>query len=178
MKRAGDILTKIFDEEFMHKAGGYSALFSCWKDLTEKNGIPSAAGHSSIKSIEKGIVWIEVDHPGWNQILQTKQGKLLYDFRRRFPEMEISGISIMLSKPGSPVYTPPGNEPDTAVGINAAGIDAAVNGAGIYGAPEIPPPPALDVHNGSSGYDAIEDEALREILKNLEKKISKRKSVK
>ena len=101
VKRAGDVLSAIFDESFMRQAGGYSALFSCWKDLMEKNGIAAAADHSWIKSMEKGIVWLEVDHPGWKQILQTKESELLSDFRRRFPDMEISGISVTLCRPGT-----------------------------------------------------------------------------
>jgi hypothetical protein len=108
MKRAGDVLSALFDESFMRQAGGYSALFSCWKDLTEKNGIAAAGDHSWIKSMEKGIVWLEVDHPGWKQILQTKESKLLSDFQRRFPDMDISGISIALCRPGArPVSVAP-----------------------------------------------------------------------
>jgi len=101
MKRIGDLITSVFDENMMDKADGYSVFFSCWKDMTEKNGIPAAATHSWIKSLDKGLVWIEVDHPGWKQILQTKERKLLYDFRYRFPSMRISGISIMLCRPGT-----------------------------------------------------------------------------
>jgi len=100
MKRIGDIITSVFDENMMDKADGYSVFFSCWKDITEKNGIPAAATHSWIKSIDNGLVWIEIDHPGWKQIIQTKERKLLYDFRYRFPKMGISGISIMLRRPG------------------------------------------------------------------------------
>jgi hypothetical protein len=101
MKRVGDLLTAIFDEKFLEKTRGYSAFFDCWEDLMLKNGIAAAAGHSWIKSAEKGLVWIEVDHPGWKQILQTKESKLLHDFRYRFPDMGISGISIVLCKPGT-----------------------------------------------------------------------------
>jgi len=99
MKRIGDVLSTIFDEKLMKKADGYSAFFSCWKDLTAKNGITAAADHSWIKSLDRGLVWVEVDHPGWKQILQTKESKLLSDFRYRFPEMDISGISIVLYRP-------------------------------------------------------------------------------
>jgi hypothetical protein len=101
MRRVGDVLSAIFDNGLMEKAQEYSAFFSCWKDLAEKNGIAAASDHSWIKSLERGLVWIEVDHPGWKQILQTKESKLLSDFRRRFPEMDISGISIMLCRPGT-----------------------------------------------------------------------------
>jgi hypothetical protein len=101
MRRVGDVLTAIFDDGVMNKVRGYSAFFSCWKDLTEKNGIAAASDHSWIKSLDRGLVWIEVDHPGWKQILQTKESKLLSDFRYRFPEMDISGISIVLYRPGN-----------------------------------------------------------------------------
>ena len=99
MKRAGEIFSSIFDEKQTKKAGEYSAFFSCWKDLVEKNGIAAAAAHSHIKLVENGLVWIEVDHPGWKQILQTKKSKLLSDFHYRFPKMNISGISIVLCRP-------------------------------------------------------------------------------
>jgi hypothetical protein len=99
MKRVGDVISAIFDEALVKKAKGYSAFFSCWKDLTEKNGIAAAADHTCIKSLERGLVWIEVDHPGGKQILQTKESKLLSDFRYRFPEIEISGISIIPRRP-------------------------------------------------------------------------------
>ena len=100
MKRIGDVLSAIFDENLLQKAEGYSAFFSCWKDITEKNGIAAAADYSRIKKLERGIVWIEVDHPGWKLTLQTKQSKLLLDFQYRFPKLDISGISIILGKPG------------------------------------------------------------------------------
>jgi predicted nucleic acid-binding Zn ribbon protein len=105
MKTAGDILSALFDERMMKKAQGYSRLFDSWTDITQKNGIAAAADHSRIKELDKGILLIETDHPGWKQIIQTKQSKLLNDFRRRFPDMNISGISLMLGRgePPQPV---------------------------------------------------------------------------
>jgi hypothetical protein len=99
MKSAGEILSVLFDEHFVKKAQDYSRLFDSWKDITAKNGIAAAADHSSIKDLDNGILLIEMDHPGWKQILQTKQSKFLNDFRYRFPELEITGISLVLSKP-------------------------------------------------------------------------------
>jgi len=98
MKTAGEILSALFDKQFVEKAQGYSNLFDSWVDITEKNGIGSAAAHSRIKDLDRGVLLIEMDHPGWKQILQTKQSKLLNDFRYRFPKMDITAISLMLSK--------------------------------------------------------------------------------
>ena len=99
MKRAGDILSALFDEKFMKKAGEYSDLVSCWKDLAEENGIAAAADHSRIKNLNRGIVLLEADHPGWKQIIKTKESALLAGLRRRFPDMGISGLSVVLGKP-------------------------------------------------------------------------------
>jgi len=96
MKTAGEILSVLFDEKFMKKAQDASELFSSWADITEKNGMASAGDHSRIKDLNKGVILIEVDHPGWKQILQTKQSKFLHDFRYRFPELNIEGVSFIL----------------------------------------------------------------------------------
>jgi len=153
MKRVGDVLSAIFDEGLMKKARSYSTLFSCWQDLTQKNGIAAAADHSWIKSLDRGLVWIEVDHPGWKQILQTKESKLLSDFRYRFPEMDISGISIMLCKPGASNQAYP-ESAEPAVPEK-------------YPLPEEPQPAPP-----AEGYSAIKDEALKEVLMRLEKSVA------
>jgi hypothetical protein len=154
MRRVGDVLSTIFDNGLMEKVQEYSAFFSCWKDLAEKNGIAAASDHSWIKSLERGLVWIEVDHPGWKQILQTKESKLLSDFRRRFPEMDISGISIMLCRAGTrPVNT--GIEPSAEPVMTE----------------KHPHPPDLEPIPAAEGYDAIKEGTLKDTLMRLEQRI-------
>jgi len=152
MKTAGSILSALFDEQFMKKAEGVSKLFDSWTDITEKNGIAAASAHSRIKDLDRGILLVEMDHPGWKQILQTKQSKLLNDFRRRFPELNISGISLML---GGQSYSE----------SQKVELSAAV---------EEEPPETEQTANESAaqGYDAIKDEGLKETLKKLEQSIA------
>jgi hypothetical protein len=155
MRRIGDVLSTILDEDMLTKAREYSAFFACWKDLTEKNGIAAAADHSWIKNMERGIVWIEVDHPGWKQMLQTKESKLLSDFHRRFPEMDISGISIMLCRPGT--------RPQSA--------DSVAESA----EPEkYPLPPDPEPLLSGEGFDAIKEGPLKDALMRLEQGIASR----
>jgi hypothetical protein len=146
MKTAGDIISALFDERFMKKAQGYSKLFDSWEDITAKNGIASAAAHSRIKDLDRGVLLVEMDHPGWKQILQTKQSKLLNDFRYRFPELDISGISLILGR----------NE--TQQDTEKITKEPAVEIATEQEQPEQIP---------SKGYDAIEDESFKKMLKNL-----------
>jgi len=166
MKTAGDILSTLFDAQFMKKAQSYSKFFDSWNDITAKNGIAAAAAHSHIKDLDNGILLIEMDHPGWKQILQTKQSNLLNDFRTRFPELDISGISLILGK----------SEPDSE------SQDAVLHN---------PTPQFSDLHDTAqenkeeqlnenilqsavTGLDAIKDEDFKETLKRLGQSIEKR----
>jgi len=117
MKKAGDIVSALlrekFGSEFMDTARLTSGLFSSWAQIIkeawpqsrqENSGnpgledIPAAAIHSRVKELERGILLIEADHPGWVQILQTKQGGLLSAVQRRYPELNIRSITFNLSR--------------------------------------------------------------------------------
>jgi hypothetical protein len=94
MKKAGDLLSAIFDEKIMKKAQTYHDLFSSWESIAGE----SIAAHSRIVELERFVLLIEADHPGWIQILQTKQNDLLKKVCRSFPELKINGIAFRLSR--------------------------------------------------------------------------------
>jgi hypothetical protein len=166
MKTAGEILSTLFDEQFMKKAQGYSKLFDSWVDITAKNGIASAADHSRIRELDRGILLVETDHPGWKQILQTKQSKLLNDFRRRFPDMDISAISLMLSRDLSR------SEPETDEKTKTEIVEEPP----MPDTAETTEQPAIE-EPSASGYDAIRDRAFREKLIKLGESIAEREKV-
>ena len=111
MRKAGDILNELlreqFGPEFMEAARTSSDLFSSWeqivsevlpRDLSTNSDQDNAAAHSRIKDFDRGVLLIEADHPGWIQILQTKQGELLSAFQKRYPKMDIKSLNIKLSR--------------------------------------------------------------------------------
>jgi predicted nucleic acid-binding Zn ribbon protein len=98
VKRAGELLSSFLDKRFLKKARNYKDLFSCWDILTEENHIAAAAAHSRIRELEGTLLLVEADHPGWIQILQTKQRELLEGIVWRFPDLTITGISFRLSR--------------------------------------------------------------------------------
>jgi hypothetical protein len=161
MKTAGDILSLLFDERFVNKAQGYSKLIDSWSDITDKNGIASAADHSRIKDLDRGILLVETDHPGWKQIIQTKQSKLLHDFRIRFPELYISGISLMLGK----------QQPEKAAEI----VESLLEDNQPFVVEE---PQQNNTGAPSSGLDAIKDEDFKASLKKLGQTIAENKKKK
>ncbi|MDR1126678.1 MAG: DUF721 domain-containing protein [Treponema sp.] len=98
MVRAGELLSVLFDERLAEKVRNMTKLFASWKTITIEERIASAFDHSYIAEFERNVLLIEADHPGWIQILQTKQQGLLDNFQRRFPTMGVRGISFRLSR--------------------------------------------------------------------------------
>jgi len=112
MRKAGDIISGLFKqrfgEDFMENARLSAEMFSSWEKTVcqvwprgedQKNeDIPAAAVHSRIRELERGVLFVEADHPGWIQILQTKQAELLVAIQRSCPKFDIRGIAFRLSK--------------------------------------------------------------------------------
>jgi len=179
MKTAGDILSALFDERFVKKAQGYSKFFDSWMDITAKNGIAAAGDHSRIKDLDRGVVVIEMDHPGWKQILQTKQSKLLNDFRIRFPELDISGISLILgrSEPQEEIH-----EKEFSPRRQDAKEEEKQNNNPSF-TNSVPPcceplgSMGVNSYENNVGIDAIKDEEFKEKLKNLGESINAREKL-
>ena len=180
MKTAGDVLSNLFDERFMKKAQSYSKLFDSWKDITAKNGIAAAADHSRIKELDRGILLLETDHPGWKQILQTKQSKLLNDFRMRFPQLEISGISLMLgrSEPSLQDITQMHKDSESSTeredSLSAMKSPESENSHSLISASSVPSCLRESNFENNSSYESIEDEEFKEVLKKLGQNITER----
>ena len=156
MKKAGELLSAFLDEKVLNAAREYSALFSSWQSIAGDK----LAAHSRIRELERSIVLVEADHPGWIQILQTKEKDLLDALRRRFPEQSITGISFRLSRePSELSINPPAAsqpEPDAADDPPSVAVDSSETvGSDAVGDP----------------YEKIKDEHFRETLKRLEESI-------
>ncbi|MDR1031244.1 MAG: DUF721 domain-containing protein [Treponema sp.] len=152
MKKAGELLSFFFDEKTLDKAQGYSELFAFWASAVKTHKIASAVDHSRIVECERHVLLIEADHPGWIQLLQTKQRELLRTFRGRFPD--ITGISFRLSR-----------KPMQAV--QAEGIEDPVEPKTLPVLQETYSPKASE----TSLYDTFEDPELQETLKHLKQGI-------
>jgi hypothetical protein len=152
------------------KAHEYSRLFNVWAALTKKHGIAAAADHSRIRDISKDILFIDADHPGWIQILQTKEHKLLEDLQNTFPDLGIGGIAFKLSR--TPFDGAEAGESD-AVPDRAA--DAAEDAPAAEPAAEEPAAvTGAGRGEGEASVDNIKDEGLKAALKSLEQSINQK----
>jgi hypothetical protein len=147
VKKIGELLSAFFDEDTIEKARGYNDLFSSWGDIAGEN----IAAHSRIVELEKSVLRIEADHPGWIQILQIRQKGLLNRVCRKFPALNITGISFRLSRnPGTPVRSERDAEPDA---LKETESTEAV--------------PEITAENLQELYAKIKDDELRESLKRI-----------
>ena len=161
MKRAGELLSAFLDEGILKKAKGYHDLFSTWKSIAGDH----IGAHSRIVELERSVLLIEADHPGWIQILQMKQRLLLNAVRRRFPELSIAGISFRLSRDPERDFQ---QEPVQHEERNQTEEQQPVP------KPEDAPPP-LDDHADKRSkqnlYENISSQEFKETLMRLEKSI-------
>jgi hypothetical protein len=102
IKKARDVIPEFLDSYIMRDARKIGALFASWEFAAEELKIAGLADHARIAELERNIVIIEADHPGWIQILQTKRREMIAGFKLKFPELNITGVSFRLSKGAIP----------------------------------------------------------------------------
>ena len=105
MKKIGDIFSEFFKENFGKSFEEYNrkSIFSSWEKIINEawpqdDEVHPAAAHSKIRELDKGVLLVEADHPGWVQTLGTKKAELLLAAQNQFPELEIKSINIRLSR--------------------------------------------------------------------------------
>jgi hypothetical protein len=154
MKKVGDLLQHFLDENIMKKAQEYSGIFSSWASIAGDQ----CAAHSRISDLKGTLLIVEADHPGWVQILQTRQAELLKSIQKRNSNLTITGISFRLSKEQN--QTQQENLQKINQNIETILEDETEN-----------PQEQIDASNL---YDKIHDEDFKESLKKLEESIKMR----
>jgi hypothetical protein len=177
MKTIGDLLALVLNKEIQVKVTGQAKLKSNWNmivekayagnlsvvnedredndhhnEIFEKNRINArrAADHSRIAYIKNDVLFIEADHQGWIQILQTMRKKIIEIINREYSSLSIRSIAFLLV-----------NDVNSAVSDNKK----------ICNEPEIKEYKQANEHN-EEAYKNIKDDNLKSILIRLEDRIS------
>jgi predicted nucleic acid-binding Zn ribbon protein len=88
VKKVGDLLKEYLREKGWLSGSPYDPLFSEWPKIAGE----SLARHTRLVDVQKGILLVEVDHPGWLQMLKLRQAGLLEAARRAAPQAAVDGI--------------------------------------------------------------------------------------
>jgi predicted nucleic acid-binding Zn ribbon protein len=91
-RRVGDLLREFLREKGWLGSNPYEGLFRGWPQIAGG----ALAGHARLADVRGGLLIVEVDHPGWVQMVQLRQRTLLEAARRTVPGLRIDGIRIRL----------------------------------------------------------------------------------
>jgi len=98
MKKAGEILKSLLERSHSGPGGAYSSLFNGWPAVA---GV-SLAEHSRILDVQNSCLLVEVDHPGWNQMLQVRKNEILRRLRKDYPQLGIRELKVRVSQKLTP----------------------------------------------------------------------------
>ena len=90
MRKIGDILKEYLAQKGWLGGNPYSPLFLDWKAIVGE----TLADHCRIADVRDGILLLEVDHPGWVQMIQLKKPSLLASARNAAPRARIEDIKV------------------------------------------------------------------------------------
>ena len=165
-KSARELVAKLFRSVDSSAGRQYVALHQNWQSLV---GIDLAA-HSEPVDIRRDALVVELDHPGWMQMLQMQERRLVQRLRRDFPELAIKTLQMRLK-----------NEPDAREQAVEQPVEqtpeqtpeqAAKQAGEAKREPERSKKREQPEH--SEGLDRIDDPELRERLERLGKMIAER----
>ncbi len=92
MKKADEILSTFFRMYNLEDGAEYISFFESWQEIV---GV-DLASHSRVADIRNGAAIVEMDHPGWMQMLQMKEQKFVRAIQKRFPDLGVERLSLRL----------------------------------------------------------------------------------
>jgi predicted nucleic acid-binding Zn ribbon protein len=94
VKRVGDLLRQFLEMRGWASGDPYSPLFAGWKGVV---GEP-LAGHCRLTEVDDGVLIVDVDHPGWLQMLAMQKQAVLSAARRMAPGARIEGLRTRIAR--------------------------------------------------------------------------------
>ncbi len=98
MEKADRILSALFERLNVSDNEGYVRLFSTWRTVCDEISSRGLADHSAIVDVRHGTVIVAVDHPGWLQLIQIQEKRLLAKLQKRFPDMGLKAIHFHITR--------------------------------------------------------------------------------
>lgn len=145
VRDAASLLAAFFDADTLRRGGRFASFAANWSYIVGER----LAAHSRVADVDKGVLIVEADHPGWIQLLQLRQAEILESVARRFPELGLRSIVFRLSRgaeagakdpaggesPHIGPFGPGGRPADEGVGPAPAGPGKPPGGTGGGGVP-------------------------------------------
>jgi len=89
--KIGDYLQKFLNNDKFQELEEKSSVWGEWSSI-----VGNLSAHSRIFSVERGTLTVDADHPGWMQLIQAKEQKILFTLSRKYPQLKIKRIRFRL----------------------------------------------------------------------------------
>lgn len=126
MKKASEILARILDEKGRKTGTTYSSIFGGWSSIVGE----SLAEHSRVYELRNSNLFVEVDHPGWMQLLLMKKPQILRTVKRKYPVLNIRDVKIKVNltyQKTTPADAKPEKEPQGTSNEQVSEVDRIVS---------------------------------------------------
>lgn len=92
----GEVLTNVFNNIDSNQVKQGNDIITVWEDTVQKiyNYGPKLAGHTKVVDLKNGILLVETDHPGWNQILSNYKDFILKGLKMKIKDLEINSLAF------------------------------------------------------------------------------------
>ena len=94
MYRAGDLLKEVLARAGFDAGAPEARIYRVWDAILGGD----LAGRARLRDIDRGRLVVEVDHPAWMQLVQMRQRQILRRVQRRFPELGVTRMHLLVSR--------------------------------------------------------------------------------
>ena len=108
MYRAADLLKEVLARAGVDPQAPQALIYRLWDELLGAD----LAGSAWLRDIRRGRLEVEVDHPARLQLVRMRQREILRRVRRRFPELAVTGLHVVVGSrhpPRGEAVPPPGS---------------------------------------------------------------------
>lgn len=95
MYRASDLLTEVLARAGFDAQAPQAMIYRLWDELLG----PELAGSARLRDIRHGRLELEVDHPARLQLVRMRQREIVRRVRRRFPELAVTRLHVVVGQP-------------------------------------------------------------------------------
>lgn len=96
------IIVNMFDSIKIENTSKAINIYDAWKKILKElkstkinsNEGENLSDHSWVIDLKKGVLFVEVDHPGWIEILNTYRRYILNKMRKKFPKTEFKTLAF------------------------------------------------------------------------------------
>ena len=118
IKKISDLITSYSDTLQLFEEHKVLDIYNSWEQIVGEKIAP----HSRLVDINQNTAIIETDHTGWCQQILLQKKKIIWNFQKKYTELEIHNIAVVVSayykeKETKPVHITNNQEEESSISV-------------------------------------------------------------